>query len=374
MTGLAPQVSGIFNNHQPFRPVLPDCVTLPQQFIQHGYRVVMGGKLFHLADAPSEPETLTFDVEDLKISEAGRLAGFNSPVKAKWGPVDRGDNVLIDGQLTEQAAEVVGQAHDHPFFLGLGLYAPHWPWFAPEKYFVPFPPDEISLPLVKKGDIMDIPRQGKWMGFGLRYHKPIVKSGQWTFAVASYLACIHYLDAMLGRVFDALANGPNGDNTIVVLWSDHGFLLGEKSHWSKFVLWERATRIPLLIHDPRSRAGGTRCNKTVGLVNLYPTLLELCGLAPEPEVSGTSLVPLIDNPESPWNLPALTSTSLVSHSLRTDRWRFIRYGDGEEELYDHDTDPNEWNNLAADGLHADVRAELGLQLPSPEDFRPPKTG
>jgi arylsulfatase A-like enzyme len=215
---------------------------------------------------------------------------------------------------------------------------------------------------------MDVPRRGKWMGFGLRFHRPIVESGQWIYAVSSYLSCIHFLDAMLGRIFDALAMGPNGDNTIVVLWSDHGFLLGEKYHWSKFVLWERATRIPLLIYDPRARSKGEKCSRTVSLVDLYPTLLELCGLPSAEGVTGTSLVPLIKNAEASWDRPVLTSVSAVTHAVRSERWRYIRYGDGSEELYDHLNDPLEWNNLASIEEFDEIKIEHARSIPSPEEI------
>ena len=216
LTGRAPYVTGIFNNHQPFRPTYPDIVTLPQQFIRQGYRVVMGGKVFHISDPPSEPETFDFEGQILEVSAAGLAAGFNSPIRHKWGPVDIETDQMIDAQLASQASTILASDHEQPFFLGLGLFAPHFPWFAPGEFFVEFPPDQITLPLTKPGDIMDVPRRGKWLGFGLRFHRPIVDSGQWPFAVSSYLACIHFLDAMLGRVFDALADGPNADNTIVV--------------------------------------------------------------------------------------------------------------------------------------------------------------
>ncbi|MEJ2086422.1 MAG: sulfatase-like hydrolase/transferase, partial [Acidobacteriota bacterium] len=259
---------------------------------------------------------------------------------------------------------LLAEQHETPFFLGIGMYAPHLPWFAPMEFFEPFPPDQVSLPPTKPGDIMDVPKRGKWLGFGLRFHKPIVDSGQWPFAVSAYLSCIHFLDAMLGRMFDALANGPNADNTVVVLWSDHGFLLGEKYHWTKFVLWERATRVPLLIHDPRLRHQGAECRRTVSLVDVYPTVLDLCGLPAEEEATGVSLVPLLEDPDREWPRPALTSVSAVTHAVRTERWRYIRYADGSEELYDHDTDPHEWDNLAdLEGME-EIKRELAQSIPS----------
>ena len=368
MTGRAPYVTGIFNNHQPFRPTYPDIVTLPQQFIAGGYRVIMGGKVFHISDPASEPETFDFETDELTVSAAGRAAGYDSPIRHKWGPVDISTEEMIDAQLANQAATLLSQAHDRPFFLGLGLFSPHFPWFAPLEYFADFAPDEVALPVVKKNDIMDVPKRGKWLGFGLRFHRPIVDSGQWPFAVSSYLSCIHFLDAMIGRILDALNRGPNRDNTIVVLWSDHGFLLGEKYHWTKFVLWERATRVPLLIYDPRSHSARRECDRTVSLVDVYPTLLELCGLPPSPEASGKSLVPLIHDPLHDWKRPVLTSNSAVTHAVRSERWRYIRYGDGSEELYDHDNDPNEWTNLADRRGFDETKLELAGWIPSLDEI------
>ena len=367
MTGRAPYVTGIFNNHQPFRPTYPDIVTLPQQFIRNGYRVVMGGKIFHISDPQSEPEVFDFEGEILEVSAQGRAAGFDSPIRHKWGPVDVPTDQMVDAQLADQAATLLGSKQEQPFFLGVGLYAPHFPWFAPIEYFASFPPAEVALPIVKQGDIMDVPRRGKWLGFGLRYHRPIVESGQWTYAVSSYLSCINFLDAMLGRMFDALAQGPNADDTIVVLWSDHGFLLGEKNHWTKFVLWERATRVPLLIYDPRFPTLGSECDRPVSLVDLYPTLLELCDLPASNDASGTSLVPLMEDTERPWERPVLTSNSAVTHAVRSERWRYIRYGDGSEELYDHSNDPHEWTNLAKRGGFDEVKAEHARVIPSIEE-------
>lgn len=367
MTGRAPYLTGIFNNHQPFRPTYPDFVTLPQHFINAGYRVVMGGKVFHIPDPPSAPEAFDFEAQELQVSEAGLAAGYDSPIRHKWGPVDLPTDEMIDAQLAAQAVSVVSQAQDRPFFLGLGMYAPHLPWFAPMEFFKPFPASEVALPVIKEGDIMDVPRRGKWLGFGLRFHRPIVDTGQWPYAVSSYLSCIHFMDAMLGRILDALAAGPNADNTIVVFWSDHGFLLGEKNHWTKFVLWERVTRVPLLIYDPGGGFAPEIHDQPVELVDLYPTLLELCGLPPEPAASGVSLVASMEDPELETGRKVLTSLSAVTHAVRSRRWRYIRYGDGTEELYDHENDPHEWDNLASEAEWDAAKAELAAAIPAIEE-------
>ncbi|MBM3380777.1 MAG: DUF4976 domain-containing protein, partial [Betaproteobacteria bacterium] len=181
--------------------------------------------------------------------------------------------------------------------------------------------------------------------------------------VQAYLASITYADALIGRLLDALDASPAANNTLVVLWSDHGWHLGEKQHLHKFTLWERSTRIPLIIAAPGVTQPGSHTARPVGAIDLFPTLNELCSLPAITSLDGVSLVPLLNDPAREWTRPALTTHGPGNHALRTERWRYIRYADGGEELYDHATDPNEWTNLATKPEFATIKTELAPSLP-----------
>ena len=195
-------------------------------------------------------------------------------------------------------------------------------------------------------------------------HDWMRENGRWLSAVHAYLACVRWTDEQLGRVLDALDNGPHAKSTIVVLFSDHGYHLGEKQRWSKFSLWERTPHVPLIISVPGGVKGAS--DKPVELLSIYPTLIDLCGLPANPRLEGVSLRPLLENPNAPWEHVAISTLGQNNHAVRDQRWRYIRYADGSEELYDHKNDPNEWDNLAAKELsaqHAEVVARLRQHLP-----------
>jgi arylsulfatase A-like enzyme len=198
-------------------------------------------------------------------------------------------------------------------------------------------------------------------------HHNITRYGLWHKAVASYLACATFTDACVGRLLDALEASPFADNTLIVLWSDHGFHLGEKMHWEKRSLWEESTRVPLIFALPRATStggqAGLRCAKPVGLIDIFPTLVELCALPKLENLDGQSLVPLINDPNRPWEFPALTTHHPGNHAIRTERWRYIRYANGDQELYDHDCDPHEWVNLAGRPESLAVMKELSALIP-----------
>ena len=194
----------------------------------------------------------------------------------------------------------------------------------------------------------------------------MVSTGNWKSAVQSYLACITFADAMVGRILDALDNSVYKDNTIVVLWSDHGCHIGEKWHWHKQALWDRATRVPLIISVPGMETAGMECDKPVSLIDLYPTLIDLAGLPEKVELDGLSLKPLVKNPVSEWNRLALVTYLFGNHVLRSERWSYIRYQDGSEELYDRTRDPHEWINLAEDSAMAGALTEMRSWLPKNE--------
>jgi arylsulfatase A-like enzyme len=228
------------------------------------------------------------------------------------------------------------------------------------------------LPKVLENDLDDVSERARDIAYRAgHYHQHVVEAGQWQKAVQGYLASIAYADAMVGKLLDALENSAYADNTIVMLWSDHGWQLGEKEHWRKFALWDNVARTVLMIKVPKGTAGlpegskvGGRCNRVTSLVDLFPTLLELCGLPEKEGLDGHSLVPLLRAPDAEWSYPAITTYDFSEFSIRTERWRYIHYIDDSEELYDHDNDPEEWTNLASDPKYADVKAEMAKHIPT----------
>ncbi|MHC4540926.1 MAG: sulfatase [Planctomycetota bacterium] len=281
-----------------------------------------------------------------------------------WGPVDAPDKAMGDRQVAAWARGQLQKRHDKPFFLACGFFRPHLPWYAPPRYFDMYPPDKITLPNVNENDLDDVPELGKRMAKPQGDHAKVTKHKQWRKAVQGYLASVTFVDTCVGRVINALDRSDYADNTIVILWSDHGWHLGEKLHWRKFSLWEEATHNVLMVVAPGVTRPGQRCSRPVTMLDIYPTLIELCNLAPKKELQGKSFLPLLKNPQAEWDRPALTTHGRENHSLRCERFRYIRYSDGTEELYDHDKDELEWANLANDPKYAGVKKQLAKWLPT----------
>jgi arylsulfatase A-like enzyme len=360
---------------------------LPRYFSRHGYWSAGSGKLLHyVIDPPSwddyfpdkakdNPFPRTFDPEARPVSLP--RGGPWQYVETDWAALEVTDEEFGgDWLVTKWIGEQLRREHDKPFFLACGIYRPHEPWFVPKAYFEPFPLDGIQLPPgYLANDLDDVPEAGRRLARN-RYFEHIQRHGQWKRAIQAYLASIHFADAMLGRVLDALETSPHRDHTIVVLWSDHGWHLGEKEHWQKFTGWRVGTRVPLLIRVPEGAPGlpeGTRpgsvCDRPVSLVDLFGTLTDLTGLPAKKDAESRSLVPLLRNPRAEWPHAAITHLDRPhNYAISTQRWRYLHYVDGGEELYDIGTDPHEWTNLAADPGHAARLAEMrGL---APKDIAP----
>ena len=383
MTGLRPSTTGLYDNGHWWLPNLPNVVTMPRHFHSHGYRVVGAGKIFHHTAGNNPPNQwddylrLTFRNDPwfrgVKLNYPWSEFGPNPPGfpfsgvdglghENDWGslPISAAD--YDDALSADYAVRFLSNPQQQPFFLACGIFRPHLPWYVPEKFFDKYPLEAIRLPTVLENDVEDVPAVGRKLAAARRGDwDTIRRADRWKQAVRAYLASITFADEQLGRVLDALEASPHADRTVVVLWSDHGWHLGEKDHWHKSTLWEEATRVPLIIDVPDLASG--ECTRPVSLVDLFPTLCAVCALDPLASHDGVSLLPLLFDPQASWDRPAVIEYQSGNAAVRSDRYRYIRYRDGSEELYDHRTDPHEWHNLAGDAAYAAVVGELARWLP-----------
>lgn len=383
MTGLRPSTTGLYDNNHWWYPNLPKAVTIPAHFRNHGYRSVGAGKIFHHTAGNHPPnqwdEFYPFrfrndpwfrgDKHNYPWSQPGPFPnGFPfSGVKGlahenDWGALPIPSEEYDDALTAAFVVDFIEQKQARPFFLACGIFRPHLPWYVPQEYFDLYSLDEIQLPEVKDDDLNDVPGIGRKLARDRHHDFDLIRgSKRWKHAVRAYLASISFADAQLGRVLDALDASAHANNTIIVLWSDHGWHLGEKLHWHKSTLWEVSTRVPLIISVPGNPTG--QCARPVNLIDLYPTLNELCGLQAIDALDGISLVPLLRDPTAPWNRPAVIEFRRGNAAIRSDRFRYIRYQDGGEEFYDLKTDPHEWNNLAGKSEYDSAIKELAAWYP-----------
>ena len=381
MTGIRPSTSGVYQNNQPWRtaPLLAKTRTLPQHFQDHGYKSIGGGKTFHDAypdpDSweeyfPSKTQQKPADPHPAKVP----ASGLPNAGHFDWGPIAEGDAAMGDHKVVDWAIGQMNKSHGKPLFLAVGLFRPHLPWYVPKKYFDMYPLEKITLPKVNGDDLDDVPAIGKRMAKPQTDHKLVTDHGKWKEGVQAYLASIRYTDTELGRLLDAFGKSAVAKDAVVVLWSDHGWHLGEKLHWRKFTLWEEATHNVLMMKAPGVSVAGGRCDRPVSLMDVFPTLSDLCGLPAKKECEGVSLRALLVNPKAKWDRPALTTYGKANHAVRSEKWRYIRYSDGTEELYDREKDPMEWKNLASDPRMAPVKAEHGKWLPKVNATEIPSRG
>ncbi len=375
MSGLRPSTSAVYDNDDNWKSFIPSGKSLTVPFREAGYFAAGAGKIFHSDSYYADEWDDYFDKAHGYKSGVehgagvGKDEGFLEPVRH-----DLKDEDISDWHITKYCIEQLGKEHSKPFFLACGLHKPHLPWVVPKKYYDQFPIETIQLPPFQPDDLEDIPAAGVRMAKPQGDHATIVSKDRWKLAIQSYLACCAYTDMNLGRLLDALDRSRYRDNTIIVLWGDHGWHLGEKSHWRKFTLWEEATRAPLIWVVPGVTQPGTLCDRTVDFMSIYPTLCDLAGLPIPKHVEGRSIRPLLANPQSQWAEPAVTTFGFKNHSVRDALWRYIRYADGSEELYDHSTDEYEWHNLAAKPEHAAIKAQLAKSFPSINAAAKPASG
>ncbi len=362
MSGLRPGSSGVYDNGQDWKPVTPREMTLTTQFLKAGYDVYGCGKIYH-ANAHREGEWTEYFVGTNDKAKPHPSAKNDGVGGIKFQPLTD-DSTTSDESIVDYGIKQLQAKHEKPVFIAVGLHKPHMPWNVPKKYYDMFPLETIELPLTTKSDLNDVPAGGIKMAKPNGDHAEMLKSGRWKEAVQAYLATIAHCDAQIGRLLDAYDKLPEKERPIIVFWGDHGWHLGEKEHWRKFALWEEATRMPYIWVVPGVTKPCGVCNRSVDLMSLYPTLCSLCSLEKPKHVEGENITPLLRDPQAKWDTPALTTFHLNNHALRTEQYRYIRYADGGEELYDHDKDPYEWTNLAGDPKFADLKKELTKKLPA----------
>ena len=347
--------------------------TLTTQFLKAGYDVFGAGKIYHSNDHRPGEWTEYFEEKgggNLRRHPDAKDDGVGG---IKFYPLDCRDEDMPDYKSVSYGIEKLGQKHDKPFFLAVGLHKPHMPFSVPKKYFDMFPLETIQLPPHRQDDLDDVPAAGVKMAKPDGDHAAILKSGRWKDAVQAYLATIAFCDAQVGRLIDGLQKSAYRDNTIVCFWGDHGWHLGEKLHWRKFALWEESARTVFIWSAPGVTKPEGVCERPVDFMSIYPTLCDLAGLPTPSHVEGVSIRSLLEDPQAKWDRAAVTTFRKDNHSIRSETWRYIRYADGGEELYNHDTDPYEWTNLAKDPQYASVKADLARFAPKVNAAELPRT-
>ena len=377
MSGVAATTHGSYELGPRYEqlPALKNVPTLQRYFKKNGYTTLSGGKVLH----HDFNGRLAGDIDrSLGRKRSPRPKGpMSRPASWSgawdWGAYPKEDAEMADIQLAHNAAKALKDQFDKPFFMSVGFFRPHVPLFVPPKWFAQYEADKIALPNNPKSDLDDLPKN--FLGINnyavAPTHSEVAGAGKQRSLTHAYLASVTFVDHCVGIVLDALKNSPHADNTLIVLWSDHGFHLGEKQHWAKRTLWEESTRVPLLIAGP-GVSHGKPCGEPASLLDIYPTLVELCGLPKNDYLEGLSLVPQLKNPAARRDRPAITSSYFGNHSIRSRDWRLIVYEDGAQELYDHRNDPDEFRNLANDPAHKKIRNELARWLPqnATPEFKP----
>ena len=394
--GMSPFSSGVYTQLGDWRtnPTFDDKMSLPRYFKDNDYLTLGGGKLFHAHTYDRNAFTGQQDVdawdgyfpslERQLPDEVNPPGSFNQQGDAVGNGITTGhfdfaptittDAAMGDGQVVDWVSQQLLAARTGPRFLSAGIFRPHLPWYAPQKYFDMYPVEDVILPDYLETDLNDVPAvyadlAGAEPDLNESTMDWIKERGprKWQEAVQGYMASVTFSDAMVGELIDALDESGQADNTIIVLWADHGFHLGEKDSWGKMTLWDETTRVPFIIVAPGITTPGSRSDEVVSTQSIYATLMELTGLDRPEWVDGNSLVPLLENPGMEWDDVAITTYGDYGNfSVRGDKHRYIIYSNGEEELYDNELDPNEYINLADDPRYAAIKAELAARIPPAE--------
>jgi uncharacterized sulfatase len=379
MTGLRPSTTEVFDLQKDFRKTsLPSVVTLPQMFMKAGYFTARVGKIYHYGNpgqigTPGLDDPASWQMalnprgrdkeEESRITNHTARRGLGSSLG--FLAADGTDEEQTDGKVAAEVIKLIEAQREHPFFIAAGFYRPHCPYIAPKKYFDLYPLDKITLPKEPADHLASIPKAAlastqPWPLFGVR-------EAEAREAIRAYYATITFVDAQIGKLLDTLDRLKLAEKTLIVFWSDHGYHVGEHGLLMKQSLFEESARVPLIIAAPGQKKTGQTSGRTVELLDIYPTLADLCGLTPPASLHGTSLRPLLDEPAAPWFKPAHTQVwrgSFPGYSVRTERWRYTEWDHGKQgiELYDHAADPHEFINLAADLAHTATVREMKMLL------------
>ncbi|MBK1875329.1 sulfatase [Pelagicoccus mobilis] len=398
MTGLRPDEIKVYDLDAHFRDTVPDAITLSQRFMQEGWFSARVGKIYHYnvpasigTDGFDDPPSWQRTVNPYGRDKTDEDLIFNAEPHRKisaalsWLAADGKDEEQTDGMITTEAIKIMAEKKNEPFFLGVGFFRPHTPYVAPKKYFDMYPLSQMRLPYAPENDREDVPTAA----FAHNNPVPHYNLDELTCrkAMQAYYACVSFIDAQVGRLLDALDELEIADNTIVVFWSDHGYHLGEHNGiWQKRTLFEQGSRTPLIIRAPGLAGNGQASPRIVEFVDIYPTLTDVAGISSPDGLAGRSLRPLLEGPIREWDGEAVTQilrpaddrldTQVMGCSIRTHRWRYTEWAEGESgvELYDHYSDPMEFNNLALNPdpeaiaimneLRPRLRAKASGQIPT----------
>jgi uncharacterized sulfatase len=384
MTGMRPDTLGVYDLEKDFRSSVPDAVTLPQLFRKNGYFVARVGKMYHYG-VPRQIGTDGKDDAaswDYKFNPVGRdkteeskihllaKGGYKNTIgfAMAWLDMDGPDEDQTDAKGVTETIRLLGEHKDKPFFIGMGFFRPHTPWIAPKKYFDLYPIESIKLPPRDAGSekaLPDVARNIRPDDYGLS--EKDLKD-----CVRGYYASISFVDAQVGRLVEALERLGLADSTLIVFWSDHGFLLGEHGQWQKQLLFDPSPRTPLIVYDPGAKGNGTACDRPVELLDVYPTVADWAGLEKPRVIEGASLRPLLDDPAGgTWDRAAYSQVTrmrnkkqVMGYSVHTERYRYTEWDGGAEgvELYDHTTDADELRNLSGDPARKGTVEEMRALL------------
>ncbi|MCP4262108.1 MAG: sulfatase, partial [Planctomycetes bacterium] len=364
-TGLRPETTGVYNNSVDWRGRIPKGhLTLPEFFQANGYETITCGKIHHheryFKDARSGAQAREDRMWNRKLPAPSKRY-IRPPVRPKarrpkwlkeddyinrsleWGPSGLPDEQQRDGAIARAVARELKIYRTKPRYMAVGFHAPHYPFRTPDKYFKWYPPEKMELAKSPANDLADVPFQ--YSSFNTTDDRWLDETEKKQ-VLSAYYACVSFIDACVGVILDALKESGRWENTVICLWGDHGMHLGEHFLWRKYTLFEGSTRVPFLIVAPGISKSGATCKRVVELVDIYPTLVDLCGLQIPGQLDGISMKPLLKDPGRPWKKAAFSSKSASNRSLRTERWRYTQWGGPQKaELYDHYNDPGEFENL-----------------------------
>jgi iduronate 2-sulfatase len=368
LTGLRPNTTGVHENKAFFRdsknPAVAQAVTLPQHFRQNGYHTVSLGKILH--GRQMDPVSWDLQINGFPETPAGKQGDWVSMTKGvikwcRWRAPDCADDDLDDGQIALKAIDVLNEKRDKPFFLAVGFKKPHDPFVAPKRYFDRYPLSHLKLHR-DPADATPVPPMAIPNNANKRAFDAMTDQERLEF-LRCYAACSTYSDAQVGRILDTMDHLDLWKNTLVLVWTDHGYHQGERGWWNKTLLFDYDAKVPFMVCLPKMTSRGKVCASVIELIDVFPTVTELAGLKLPDGLEGQSFAPLIQNPVHVWNRVAHTqSGGGHNRSICNGRFRFTQWADGAVELYDHDTDPGEWYNQAGNPTYHAISAELKSKL------------